>query len=187
VASWLPGKPLERFFPHYYQLLIPPLVVAAGWSAAALMRSRVGIAGVALALAVTLLLEAPSYALSADEWSRRKYGPVFVESKALGEKLARELPEAYRFYDWGAETGLYFYSRRAPPIGMLSVAPLYVPGAGAGLLPRVRDSLLHARPEIVVLGVDWSPPEEIRAWIDANYTRIARVPSTNGTELWARR
>jgi hypothetical protein len=113
VAVALPGY----FYPHYYQLWLPVATVGAGWPIAG---GTVGYterfswlpATVGVLLCASLLLhQLPNYWASPEEWSQRKYGsPLFVVSKRLGRDIDRLLEPDERFYEWGNETGLYFYS-----------------------------------------------------------------------------
>jgi hypothetical protein len=183
AAVWLPGKPTPEFFPHYYQLLVPPLVVAAGGAAAGLAPGMRNVAA-ALTLLLALSPQLPSYALPADEWSRRKYGETFLETKALAARLESELPADYDFYEWGNETGLYFYSKRSPPIGLFYVSPVFV---RPSLLERVADPLARRPPHVVVVERTWPPPARVEDWLASNYALAARVPGAGGFELWTRR
>jgi hypothetical protein len=193
IATWLPGKPLPAFFPHYYQLWIPPLVVGAGWSCAAFAASRgalvrkLGAVAAGLALLALLALELPSHRLSAEEWSRRKYGEVFIESRRLALRLKEILPGEYTFYNWGNEPGLYFYTKRSPPLGVLCVTCMLVQPVGGRLLERVTDGLARTRPHLIVLERSWDPPRSVNRWIVENYALVTRVPSRTGFEIWARR
>src|SRR6185295_10152187 len=88
AAVAAPGK----FYPHYYQLWLPPLCIAAGWSLAAIgARTRApnavaAAAGGAVALALGLAV-GPAYALSAADWSDTKYGDVFLRSRDVAQEV----------------------------------------------------------------------------------------------------
>ena len=118
------------------------------------------------------------------EWSRRKYGETFLETKALAARLESELPGDYDFYEWGNETGLYFYSKRSPPIGLFYVSPVFV---RPSLLERVADPLARRPPHVVVVERTWPPPARVEDWLASNYALAARVPGAGGFELWTRR
>lgn len=133
IATQLSVSMPGRFFSHYYQLWLPVLCVGAGWGVG-LLRQRfhtqparwlapaVGLALVGLLLAG----QAPYYRLSAEEWSLKKYGPLYLETKKLGLEIKDNLPATESIYEWGMESGIYFYSQRRRACGL----------DWAGLTPR---------------------------------------------------
>jgi 4-amino-4-deoxy-L-arabinose transferase-like glycosyltransferase len=172
VVIVIPGP----LYPHYFLLLLPPLVVASGWTVAALRdvggswgpRSAVAVA--VLALAVVLWHEIPNYRLSAEEWSRLKYGPLFVESERLGKTLDRILPEESTFYELGAESGLYFSSGRRPPSGVFYDYPLIRESPIRDeLAQRVVDDLTRQPPALIVVRVGRPVHPLIQAWVSSSY------------------
>jgi hypothetical protein len=155
IAVVLPGQ----FHPHYYQLYLPPLAIAAGAGVGALARrapARVGalVAGAAGALAALLLFlhQLPFYRLPPEEWSRRKYGETFVESEAVARTVRGLLAPGETLFEWGAETGLYFYSGRSPASGVFYAYPLLAPPSPSRRLDaRVIQDLEAAPPELFVI------------------------------------
>jgi hypothetical protein len=187
VMIALPGKP----FPHYLQLWLPVLAVAfgqlTGEIASRVRDPRVGprLESVLAALVVGGLLVAhlPSYTLSPNEWSRRKYGEVFVLVRALGSDLATLLRKEESFFQFGVESGLYFYAHQSPPTGPL-IAKHYLEGPLAEKLQRriLRD-LERRPPELVVLSREFldraresGSPQPVLEWIQARYRWPAIVP-----------
>jgi len=171
VMVVLPG----RLYPHYFLLLLPPLAVASGWTVAALScsaRSTARVVGISLGLiTITVLLwhEIPSYRLSPEQWSRLKYGSVFVDSQRLGESLDRLLPPSATFYHVGAETGLYFASGRRPPTGVFYDYPLLSGPLRDVLARRVVADLEADPPALVVQRVGRPVHPLVRAWVEENY------------------
>lgn len=179
----LPGQ----FHAHYYQHWLPPLVIGAGWAVAEigqcpLWRRRLAYVAGGVVLAVLVWFELPHYRLSPDEWSRRKYGEVFVTSKVLGTSLNELLGPGETFYEWGSETGLYFSSRRSPPTGLFYAHPFVDPFVKKNPDPfrdspflrqldgRVLAELQRRPPELYVRYTDWrEPPAVLQAWIDRHY------------------
>src|SRR5262249_5308972 len=108
LAVVLPGQ----FHPHYFQLFLPPLAIGVGWAVGSLRKilpARLSAAPFAVGAAVCLViavLELPSYQLSAEIWSQKKYGRVFVDADHLASRIAHLLPADATFYEWGSETGL---------------------------------------------------------------------------------
>jgi len=162
AAAWagiiLPG----RFYAHYYQLLLPPLAMAAGAATSLIGRdrklSRTSWASFAWpgAIAATLLMiELPFYRLNATEWSQLKYGEVYVTVKTMGEEIGQNLLPGETFYEVGYEPGLYYYSRRRPPTGILmadhwETGPLQKP-----FTERILQDLQERKPELLITTTFW--------------------------------
>jgi len=163
LCTWLLGTHLSvlapgKNFPHYYQLWLPPLCIGTGWSLAVLhvhSRWRVRWLSRVAALTVFLLLlyqVALWYHLPAELWSRLKYGEgVFVASERLGRQLDAMLEQNEAFYEWGSETGLYFYSKRRPPTGVFYHFPLLAGPLAQELSQRVYDDLTKVKPKVLVV------------------------------------
>jgi 4-amino-4-deoxy-L-arabinose transferase-like glycosyltransferase len=160
LAAWLVGSHLAvaapgKFYPHYDQLLLPPLIVAAslgvvrlaGWLGG---KSRAVAAVVGLAYCgVLLLAEVPVLALSGEGYSKLKYDEVFLNVRDLGRSLRKILEPGESFYQWGPEPGLFFYSEIRPTTGVLWDVPLYDSVMAPELTARtLRD--LERRPELIV-------------------------------------
>jgi hypothetical protein len=110
AAVLLPGK----YFPHYYQLLIPPLVI--GTTLLLDRALRQGRRPLALALISAALLFScartvgalaqPSWA-----WSEMKYPQAgFAESRALGLALKKALPQGQTLYYLGDNATCFLYA-----------------------------------------------------------------------------
>lgn len=173
IAVTLPGK----FFPHYYQLWLPFLVVSAAWGLeelelSKLCRPSAPVAVGAAVLAMLLIHELPYYRLTAEEWSRRKYHGLFVASAKMGRELGQILAPGETFYEWGSETGLYFYSKRPPPTGVWDSRPLVDGPLIPGLSARVLKDLERTQPELV-LTLDQetmaSPCHPVLQWAKTRY------------------
>ncbi|MBI2156763.1 MAG: hypothetical protein HYU26_07660 [Candidatus Rokubacteria bacterium] len=120
VAVAAPGK----FYPHYSQLWLPLLAVGGGWAAGVLARlapprlaSLPHLAGF-IVIALLVVYQLPLYQLSPDDFSKAKYRTdLFVEERSLARELVTLLTPEESFYEFGAEMGLYFESRRRPVTG----------------------------------------------------------------------
>jgi hypothetical protein len=162
LAAWLVGTHIAvaapgHFWPHYYQLWLPPLAVGAGWGVARLgrwvgrdRRMPAQIPGV-IAAALLLAFESPLVRLDAEGYSRFKYESKFTSVRDLGRKLGRLLEPGESLYEWGPEPGLYFYSETRPLTGVLWDDPLFDSVISAGLSGRTLKSLMEGRPELVVV------------------------------------
>ncbi|MDJ0867512.1 MAG: hypothetical protein QNK03_15495, partial [Myxococcota bacterium] len=186
VAVAAPG----RSFPHYYQLWLPGLCVAAAWGLDALDRGRGGAAPwvrVLALLGVLVYLQAPAYTWPAERWSRVKYGDVFVDAQRLGRWADSVLAPDARLYNWGKESGLYWSSGRRPPSGVLlpSYHTVNWPGADA-LAARVVRELERAPPELVVLSDALPPDHAVARWLRAHYALSPDAPDVPGFRVLRR-
>jgi 4-amino-4-deoxy-L-arabinose transferase-like glycosyltransferase len=181
LAVSLPG----RFYGHYYQLWLGPLVVGAGWAVAALRRGGKPVTGVlsvaagSLVLAGLLFLVVPQYRFSPDEWSARKQGPQYIIVKELAGELDRLLAPDETLYVWGINPGLYFWSNRTPPTGLIWSTDLLLGPLAERHTIRALGDLKNNPPEIVVvnmLHVDRPADHPVIRWIKENYAPLSARP-----------
>ena len=181
IAVLLPGQ----FFAHYYQLWLPPLAIGSAWAIELLLRrgpiknrAWLRYATPIAVLSALLAIELPSYFLTADTWSFRKYGPIFVEAERVAKRVDALLQPTETFYEWGSETGLYFTSRRHPPTGIFFADPLLTGPLRAELWVRVAAELDRAKPDIIVLekSVVARTPQAhpVLGWIKQEYRSISK-------------
>lgn len=182
IAVLLPGW----FFPHYYQLWLPPLVIGAGWAIDLLKRtlpqrfawSSYALAGVCCA--VLVMMEIPCYLAPAKSWSMQKYGGIFIESEQLAARIDNLLPPGACFYEWGNETGFYFTTRREPVSGLIFAYPTQAGPLAPKLSWRLLNDLKKHEPELVVaanLTLSLTPEHPVARWIDQNYRPLWRTNS----------
>ena len=182
IAVLLPGW----FFPHYYQLWLPPVVIGAGWAVALGKRtlpqrfawSSYALAGVCCA--VLVMMEIPCYLAPAKSWSMQKYGGIFLESEQLATRIDNLLPPGASFYEWGNETGFYFTTRREPLSGLIFAYPMQAGPLAPKLSWRLLNDLRHRAPELVVaanLTMSLTPDHPVARWIDQNYRPLWRTNS----------
>jgi hypothetical protein len=192
LAVALPGQ----WRPHYYQLWLPLLAVGAGWAAAApcapdAPRIRRWVPSLAASAAVVLLLaqQAPLYQAPPEAWSRLKYGDVFVMEQALGRELGALLAPGETFYEWGAETGLYFESRHSPPSGAFYVFPLVQGPAASPLTVRAVADLDRRSPTMFVVNLSFRARTRhpILDWAETRYVAMANTGDRGTYVLLVRR
>ncbi len=186
-AAWALATVLEifqqgNFFHHYYQLWLPVLCLGAAWGVVGFgirfgKNSRIKDQAWALGLMVLLLLnEVPLYFLSAEQWSRLKYGNVFIDSRELAGKIETLLKPGETFYEWGNETGLYFWTQRRPPSGVFYAYPLASGPLKESLTKRVPAQLEESRPELFIFNSDFYGPTAdnpiLLDWFKQRYERI---------------
>ncbi|MGE5344847.1 MAG: ArnT family glycosyltransferase [Acidithiobacillales bacterium] len=170
----LPG----RFFPHYYQLWLPPLTIGAGCSVGFISRfperwARAAAHGAALAsLALLAAYETPFFGMTAEAWSRLKFGDRFAAVRAEAGTIERLLAPDERFFAWDTEPGLYFYSRRRPASSFTNVSAfLYYKPFAVRFEARLLDELRRAPPELIVRRVDLTLPPDLKDLIDSGWER----------------
>ena len=194
IAVLLPGWP----FPHYYQLLLPPLAIGAGWSIESLRRvlprtlSSVSYAAAAAACAIVVLVQVPSYFIPAEDWSVKKYGNLFVDTEQFAGKIDSLLGPGETFYEWGSESGLYFTTRRRPPSGIFFAFPMLGGPLKEKLSLRLIEDLKQSQPDLIVADVATMTLTErehpVLNWFRENYKAFARTDNfllfaRNGSRL----
>jgi hypothetical protein len=193
-AVLLPGWP----FPHYYQLLLPPLAIGAGWSIESLTRvlprtwSFVSYTAGAATCAVVVLVQLPSYFIPAADWSVKKYGNLFVETEQFAGKIDSLLARDETFYEWGSESGLYFTTGQRPPSGIFFAFPMLGGPLKEKLSRRLIEDLKKSQPDLIVADVATMTLTErehpVLNWFRENYKAFARTDSfllfaRNGSRL----
>jgi hypothetical protein len=181
IAVLLPGQ----FFPHYYQLWLPLLVIGSGGTIAMLQRvlptrsAWLSYAAAAVTLLIVVKLEFSNYQIPPQGWSIRKYGPVFWESDQLADQLNRLLQPRENFYEWGDETGLYFATRHEPPSGIFFAEPLLAGPLRNQLRQRLFADLNEAKPDIFIVEYETlkrtRPSDPMLSWVKQNYHALART------------
>ena len=118
--------------------------------------------------------EFPFYRITAEEWSRKNFGERFIASRNLGTNLAKILQKDENFYEWGNETGLYFYSKKNPPTGIFWLNHLLFPAPlRHELVERTLLQLCHDPPEVFIVCKDNIDMEMTRhpilVWFSTRY------------------
>jgi hypothetical protein len=184
-----------RFFPRYFFLLLPALVMAAarGW---ALTRGRVASAVAMLALAVPLIRFTPRY-VSLANWNDLA---LDQDSREVSKIALANAPRDGTLYVWGYRPEMYVYTGLRPGTRFLdSQAMTGVPAdrhltqSGVVLTSgtrEAREELAASRPDVLIDGLGLYNPAltmdhyvELRPWL-ANYREVAR---TKGSVVYVRR
>jgi hypothetical protein len=108
-----------------------------------------------------------------EAWSKLKHGNVYLASRDLGEHL-KDTAAAAAVFQWGSDTGMYFYSQKSPPTSAFYVQPLLEGPLAPKLTEKTLRELERVSPELVVIDpkvTGITPPEyPIRNWIETNYS-----------------
>lgn len=185
LGSVLAVAATGRFYAHYYQLLLPPLVLAATAGLAWADRRRaVWRIAAAAALVVVAFLELSTYRLSPDEWSRRKYGDVFLDERRLGEFLRAYLEPGEIFWHLSPQPGLYLLTGTVPASGVTYDYPLYRRSPIRDRLgARVIADLERHQPKILVVRTRGGD-RVVLPWIHDHYRLVEGASPVDGYQLW---
>jgi hypothetical protein len=169
-----------RGWNHYYQLYLPPLVLAAAWSIEAWILGRTRVqrsVGIAAGLALTAVLaiaHVVDLRLGPDEVSLRKYGPTFVTVREAARVAGQLMQRDERLFVWGIDPGFYFYTGRRPVSSFLWATHLRGPLTEL-LTERLRHDLRSGRPELIVIDKRFSLerlPAGLQAWLQDVYAPL---------------
>ncbi len=170
-----------NFFNHYYQLWLPVLAVGGAWGAVEMGRkmtlgAKILRQGPAfLLLALLAAKEIPYYGISADQWSRDKYGDVFIEDGRTASFIKTLLAPGETFYEWGNESDLYFLTGCRPPCGVFYAYPLTQGPLREKLTQRTLAQLENEKPELFVFNGSFFGPAAdnpaILSWLKARYEK----------------
>jgi len=189
VGSWLMVAVPGTFLAHYYQLLMPPICIASGWSAASLLRREntpgraasnlLRMSAVAAAVAFTAWAQLGQYRLPPGEWTARGFSNMpffnndFTFQKSVGEGISKLLAPGETFWNFGEDNTLYFTSRLSPPTGLLYMDPLVTGNETDRYWAHLMSDLNRAPPDLIVASLPTvqaiAPTAPIFSWIKAHY------------------
>ncbi|MDB6025209.1 MAG: hypothetical protein JWM68_1432 [Verrucomicrobiales bacterium] len=178
VAVALPG----RFYPHYYQLWFPFLIlgtVAAleSFGQTKTVKAKMYRFGAPVLALLLIAIEAPAYFESPTELSFVKYGEVFVTTDRLAKKIKALLKPGETFWQLGSQVQLYMDTKQRPQ-GALSDYGLFSGPLSAELLRGTMESLQAHPPDLLVvekLSIKQIPEgHPMLSWIEKNYYRPQR-------------
>jgi hypothetical protein len=187
----LPG----RWWPHYYQAYLPPLVLGSVFGLAQVERLRAPWgprARAALLLAaVGLGLQAHlrQLRLDGDAASWRKHGGAFVAVRNTARRANALLGPGESVHVHGIDPGIYFHARRRPIAQALWINHLVGPLRPI-LRATLRRQLREVRPDLIVQDVryslEWLPPG-VALWIEEQYVRLPAAADMGPFQILVRR
>ncbi|HEX6309299.1 MAG TPA: glycosyltransferase family 39 protein [Longimicrobiales bacterium] len=177
IAAWLAVSMPGKFFFHYYQLYMPPVVIGAGWGAAALLhRSRNTAAAIlAIALIVTTVSQVPAYVHRGEAWVRRAFpadGERYIAQMRVIPRVRALLPRDATMYQFGSQSAYYVATRTSPPTGVLFLSHMVAGPAAARLTTMALADLEQARPALIIYDsvyADYARDHPVHRWILAHY------------------
>lgn len=145
VALAMPG----RFYPHYYQLLLPPLVIGAGWSIGILrQKAHARLPWIPQAIGIAVFM-----VLVLHELLYFRGAPRLNPSRDAAHRVSALLLPGENFFVLGSEPGLYFWSGHRPPSGMILGSHLLNGPLAQQLSERASQDLLRHPPELIVVSI----------------------------------
>ena len=176
VALALPGS----FYAHYFQLILPPLCLGLGWltglagsSKSTMIRKAAPIA-LGLSLLGLVLYEFRTYVSEPDETLVGTQQEIYLQTESLGRRLGKALTPDEVLFQWGEESGLYWYSGKRPTAAILAFDLFDGPQAGR-LTARTLRSLQAAPPDVIVVvndAFDDIYDHPVFEWIESNYAAV---------------
>jgi 4-amino-4-deoxy-L-arabinose transferase-like glycosyltransferase len=183
-----------RYFPHYFQQILPAVATLAAAAIAGTgatpQRVRL-VAGTALALVPLLVAAVGFWRITPAEASQRIYPDnLFDVMPAIAAEVASQTAPGDRVFVFGAEPELLFLARRASATRYIFLFPVFEPYPDtAARQAEVISEVLAARPAAIV----WAPmqsffgrdrPQQLTEWtrsyIDAHYRLAAYATAAAG-------
>ncbi len=168
MIAWIVGTYLTialpgTFFPHYYQLYLPPLAIGAAWGTLVVAQwlhhpQLHRLVGIATTLFVALLV-VPEYGDSADQWSIVKYHNAFVLVRQVAALVEPLVPADETFFEIGTDPGLYYYAHRKPSSGIFWAHRTLIGPYRGVWSKKVIEDLDATQPNLIVLDLKCKPPK----------------------------
>lgn len=189
VSSWLALASAGRFSVHYYQLWLPPLIVASAWGIGYFLLSanraqKVIGYGLGMTLVAMLALyQSPHYKAAAANEFVPEMG-VLKSADKIVNIINLSLRDDETFYVWGNTPNLYLLTNRRPAAGVLFDSHLRENPVSQQLVEHVGEQLSLARPEILVVQHDRPPAP---AWLTEDFESTPLYSDPKSYSLYARR
>ncbi|PQV65215.1 Dolichyl-phosphate-mannose-protein mannosyltransferase [Abditibacterium utsteinense] len=186
IAIALPGN----FFPHYYQLWLPLLCIAMGFSIAEWKRNTKNQSLVMVTIFlvgfVTLGSQWIDWKLTPDQVSIKKYSEdYFVRLPLKAQEINGLLLPNETFYQYGFDPGFYFETKRRSPVGIINIGTPFIPQP-LELQNRLLFDLKQKKPEMVILDT-FFPPSRVTEYLYENYVLLPHLHQSGNLVIMARR
>jgi hypothetical protein len=193
-ATWIMICSTGRFYAYYYLLWVAPLSIGTGWTLgliSQLFKRRAAWLPLAMGAALLLVLskyELPSYRkiLGGD------YSQIVPVKSAVAERMGRKINDLLApgesFFLWGDEPGLYFWSHRPPPTGIIYERHLQGPLAQK-LTDRALADFESVPPELFIIEAGKMPsgPHPLKRWFTERYQLLQPASKKEPYDLFVRR
>lgn len=86
------------------------------------------------------------------EISKKKYGDQFIKSYEIAQAVKKLTDPSHKIYEWGAETGIYYYSKRSSVTDIFYIYPLLRGPKEERLkkAQKVYDHVILGKPELFI-------------------------------------
>jgi hypothetical protein len=177
-AIALPGQ----YLTHYYQLWLPVAVIGGGLGWAQWRKEATPRAAAKKATVVTLAPGVAALVLLATQWSNwnlplaefshQKYdNDYFALLPDTSRALDKMLLPRETFYQMGYDAGLYFQTRRRPPVGVLSLGSPYLTPLPTWFQNRIIADLEREKPELAVVDSAF-PRTPVTRYLQEHYAML---------------
>ncbi|HMT07809.1 MAG TPA: hypothetical protein PKA82_07370 [Pyrinomonadaceae bacterium] len=189
AAGWFAIAARGRFSVHYYQLWLPPLIIASAWGLGVLVGSKMTAIKSAGAVASFVLILGVMFAQYSEIRAvlNGNHVPVVEKLAHSSDAVAvvnSKLRSDETFFLWGITTNLYLLADRRPPTPIIFDSHLDAGPMQAILSERVRIDLEKNRPELLV--VEQGRPK-VPDWIFAQYRPEPIYLNSNSYSIYVRR
>jgi hypothetical protein len=194
VGTWMAVSLPGFFFPHYYQLWLPVIIVGCSlgqWCIVQMNRPWLVHGTGILILLLLLFHELPFYQIPAEDWSKKKYGDLFVATKTLGKEINQIIKPKEIFYQLGDESGLYFYSQRRPLTGIIFASHLFQMPFALEFSQQVMADLEKTPPDLFIINQSTEMVVErchpVVQWFSTRYLPLSKNPVRGTFKLFVRK
>lgn len=188
AAGWFGIAAPGRFSIHYYQLWLPPLIIAAAWGIGVLSISNRRFVRWASPVVIGLLFGG-LIATQISEYKTviaGKHTPVvrkLAHSAPTLRFISENLEPNETFFLWGITTNMYLLAERRPPAAVIFDGHLESGPMFATLSSRVISDLDREKPELLV--VEYGRPP-VPTWISDGYDTTPIFDDPKGYAVYAR-
>lgn len=189
ASSWIALASAGRFSVHYYQLWLPPLIIASAWGIGYFFVSKktekkivAYSAGLSL-VAILIIYQLPHYrAAAAGEFVPEM--PVLNSAERTVDVINSLLRDDESFYVWGNTPNLYLLANRRPAAGVLFDSHLRENPVSDKLVKKVWEQLAQSKPEILLIQHDRPLPPE---WLKGEFESVPLYSDLHSYSVYARR
>lgn len=161
-----------RYFPHYYQLFLPIICILSALFFYDIIELAGTLKNKYTKPLLSMLVLIPLFLLSQQqmvflkmtpyEVSEKKYGKLFTESYEVAQAVKKMTEPYHKIYEWGAETGIYYYSKRSSVTGIIYIYPLIWGPKEERLkkAQKIYDDILTFKPELFIFNEQFGKIEK---------------------------
>jgi hypothetical protein len=184
AGAWLAVVMPGRLYPHYFQLMLPPAALGAGWMISSVLerRSLRGLAVASLALWPPCAARAYQAMVPFADVPVFKYGGYgydIGETQRMGSWIQARLSPQSVLFHWGADPSVYLYAHRPSPVGFVFNLPLKDSSDRARRYTEREITELEKRhPDLIVAHRNEMKAVDhpVDVWIDRYYTPVTGPP-----------